>query len=527
MFVGTAKGKVGNLVLSKFHGEQVTKAYQPTVANPKSYGQMYQRARFANAVKFYKRATQAFFSFAFEDKKITESDFNAFMRHNVSNSLIVNRANYLDPSYPALGNNWRLSDGSLTIPHTITFPNDGGMQLDLGFPVGGSGSTVADVSEALVKGGAQNGDIFTLVLIRQSTTTLYNLTEGSSETTVNGAPSWHIMQFIINTNDTTALTAVATLGNLTAADGFSLVGGDLAPANSVVLFDKTLVPYASPTDIGSQMLAWGAAIISRKTSNGGLLVTQTDLTPNAYAYYVQNLLAADGNISENVASWQNSDSDVPSAVILKGGITSGLVSGSEVSGTTEQAQGEVTAVYGLGGNSDGDTFSITSLTTPGAQLKYIVQGVNLVPTGFSLDSSKKGAESLKVSVNSLRTEATVLLTITDGVEGWSLLYGADVLVEFMTPSISTITFDGRVAEVGSEVSAGVNTVKVLSISLKDYHSPMISSQLVFSNPAVARISGTSSFNNTTTSFPVIIGAAAGSCEVKYGEETILKINATA
>lgn len=515
MFVGTAKGKVGNLVLTKFHGEQVTKAYQPTVANPKSYGQMYQRARFANAVKFYKRATQAFFSFAFEDKKITESDFNAFMRHNVSNSLIVNRANYLDPSYPALGNNWRLSDGSLTIPHTITFPTDGGMQLDLGFPVGGSGTTVADVSEALVKGGAQNGDIFTLVLIRQSTTTLYNLTEGSSETTVNGAPSWHIMQFIINTNDTTALTAVATLGSLTAADGFSLVGGDLAPANSVVLFDRSLVPYASPTDIGSQMLAWGAAIISRKTSNGGLLVTQTDLTPNAYAYYVQNLLAADGNISENVASWQSSDSDVPSAVILKGGVSNGLVSGSEVSGTAEQAVGEVTAVYGIGGNVNGDTIGIVSILPPGLTMKYIVQGVNLVPSGFSLAGT--GASDLKVSVNNLQTEATVIVTVGNGVDAFDIAYNGKELVTFENAGIDSILVDGDEVQVaGTAGDWAQKSSHTVVLTFTEEIGALAQGNLSLSPSDIGGFSSKMSVNGKVANFTMNAGTKAGEGKLMLG-----------
>lgn len=524
MFVGTAKGKVGNLVLSKFHGEQVTKAYQPTVANPKSYGQMYQRARFANAVKFYKRATQAFFSFAFEDKKITESDFNAFMRHNVSNSLIVNRANYLEPNYPALGNNWRLSDGSLTIPHTITFPSDGGMRLDLGFPVGGSGTTVADISEALVKGGAQNGDIFTLVLIRQQTTTLYNLTEGSSATSVDGAPSWHIMQFVINTNDKTSLTAVATLGSLTAADGFSLVGGDLAPANSVVLFDSSLVPASSYQDIGSQVLAWGAAIISRKTSNGGLLVTQSDLTPNAYAYYVQNLLAAESNIAENVASWQSSDSDVPSAVILKGGVANGLVSGSEVSGTTEQVEGKITNVFGLGSKVDGDyPLILTAVLTPGTRLKYIVQGVNLNLSAFQLIGN--GASTLEVSVNNLRTEATVLLTIGDGVTEWELRYDDQAsLVEFYPATIKSYTVDGKEVVGGSKVSWAQKSEHTVALTFESWSGGIQAGNVSVSDRAVIGINGKITNNGLVSTIPMVAGSTAGNAYLQYGPTQILEIS---
>ena len=61
MFIGNGSGKVGNLVVATRAGEQITRVYQPRVANPKSYQQMLQRAKFANAVKFYKKAVQNFF----------------------------------------------------------------------------------------------------------------------------------------------------------------------------------------------------------------------------------------------------------------------------------------------------------------------------------------------------------------------------------------------------------------------------------------------------------------------------------
>lgn len=60
MFVGSAKGRVGNLVLYTRKGSQITRAYQSTVKNPKTSGQMLQRAKFANAVKFYQKRGAAF-----------------------------------------------------------------------------------------------------------------------------------------------------------------------------------------------------------------------------------------------------------------------------------------------------------------------------------------------------------------------------------------------------------------------------------------------------------------------------------
>lgn len=518
MFVGTAKGKVGNLVLSKFHGEQVTKAYQGDVKNPQTFGQMYQRARFANAVKFYKRAMANFFPFAFEDKKKTESDFNAFMRHNVQNSLIINRANYLEPSYPALGNNWRLADGSLVIPHTITFPEDGGVVLDLGASVGGDGTTVGDVSQALIKGGAQTGDIFTFVLILQSTSRTFDLTTGDSQTAVSSAPQWSIMQFYINAEDTTPLTSVATKGALTAADGFSLVGGSLAPANSVRLFDASLVPAYDAT-FPINTLAWAAAIISRKTSSGGLLVTRTDLTPNAYAYYVQNLLATESYYTANVESWQGSTSSVPSAVILKGGVANGLSAGSEVSGTTDQAAGSVETVNGY------DMESGEYLIPYGAQgepVQLVCTGVNLDKSKFTLDNSDGSLKDMQISVNNLGTQATIIMTYGLFVGSVTLKYGNDIIASLA--GLENLKVNGADAPATLSIKAGTGHANLVCTVDND-PSGLTASQV----QVTGQITVEDVVINSSGQFTVHIaaGSTAGSGTVTLGGVKLADITVTA
>jgi hypothetical protein len=54
--VGNIRNKVGNFVFSTWKGIQVVKAYQPTVANPRSAGQTAQRSRFDYAVQYAKSA---------------------------------------------------------------------------------------------------------------------------------------------------------------------------------------------------------------------------------------------------------------------------------------------------------------------------------------------------------------------------------------------------------------------------------------------------------------------------------------
>ena len=88
---GTATGKIGNTVVRVRKGVRVESAYQPNVKNPRSNSQVVQRGKFSDAVGYYKRAMANFFKMAFEDKKTNETDFNAFMRHNVSRAYVYSR----------------------------------------------------------------------------------------------------------------------------------------------------------------------------------------------------------------------------------------------------------------------------------------------------------------------------------------------------------------------------------------------------------------------------------------------------
>lgn len=54
IFLGTAKGRMGDVVASIRHGKQIISKYQPNVLNPKSFKQMQQREIFANATAFTK-----------------------------------------------------------------------------------------------------------------------------------------------------------------------------------------------------------------------------------------------------------------------------------------------------------------------------------------------------------------------------------------------------------------------------------------------------------------------------------------
>ena len=295
LFFGNASGKLGQVVLSTVKGQQIARAWQPKVANPKTSQQQLQRAKFANSVKFFKRAQQNLFKFAFEDKRKNESDYNAFMRHNVVSSAVLDRSVYDNFNYPAFADNWLLSYGSLgEINADNEIANKEVVQL-LSLPLGTgelANLTIASASQAFVDNyKAMNGDYVTLVGVVSSVKSLTDFT--------NTAPEWHILQFVVDTTNTEKL-----LENLKKQDIFA-----------TNFFDKD---GKEPADIifsiSEDGCAWLGIILSRVTANG-VKVSTSNLMPNYYAYEIyQNSLALPYRQSA-LNSWGRS-----SEAILKGGI---------------------------------------------------------------------------------------------------------------------------------------------------------------------------------------------------------------
>lgn len=309
MFIGNGSGKVGNLVVATRAGEQITRVYQPRVANPKSYSQMLQRAKFANAVKFYKKAVQNFFKFAFEDKKKSESDYNAFMRHNIMNSTLLVKGNVDDAYFPALGR-WQMSSGSLPNAFDIKDADE----ADFAFYNDGikENATIGDISSALIGQGFHTGDIVTFVLITSPVTyldfDLTNLYDSGLK-----QPEWLIVQFAIDPKDTRDISQANYLG--------SRYGG-LAPydGNSLWVVGNGKIEWQGDMD---DIMAATCCIVTRNTGSG-VMATNTSLYGNTN--FDKMLSDAEGTNYENevLVSWGARE-----GAILKGSIATRSGAGAE------------------------------------------------------------------------------------------------------------------------------------------------------------------------------------------------------
>lgn len=297
MLLGMSRGSVGDVTFYRSGGSQRARARNRKPANPMTVRQQTQRAKFANAVKFHKQVTSNFFRFAYEDKKTNESDYNAFMRHNVGNSGFIGAKASKIASWPALGL-WEVTAGSLPEINNV----DAGENTAFVFNIGISSSTITTIgalSSALIALGDtwREGDILTVLL--------YSATSADSlpsvDTEIEHVASSAYMQFVLNSADTTPLTNVQCTVNRFQF-GVSVTTSGL------------VVTSTDPNFAGSWTgdLYQCAAIHSRNTAGGLLVSTQTMVSNNDDV--ISSALSEDGTYYNAVlADW-----DAAAEAVLQG-----------------------------------------------------------------------------------------------------------------------------------------------------------------------------------------------------------------
>lgn len=265
MLLGYARGSVGDVTFYRSGGSQRARARNRKPNNPRSSSQMTQRAKFASAVKFYKRAVSNFFRFAYQDKKTNESDYNAFMRHNIQGAPLISKTAFDKQGYPALGN-WVLSYGELQPLNYLAGESNSVIELPATYTA--VPSTLGELSQGLIDSGFyEQGDIITVPMIDITGTPLPTATPTGVYTT-----AWKTAQFRVDYNSTDNLNNLG-LGTVTVTQSSGIWTLNF-PTHSAF-----------------------AVIVSRNTS-GGLKVSRSELVYDAQtglalfnAYYDDNYKA--------------------------------------------------------------------------------------------------------------------------------------------------------------------------------------------------------------------------------------------
>lgn len=282
MMLGYSRGSVGDVTFSRLKGQQIAKARNRNPNNPKTKTQMMQRSLFVSATKFYQQARAKFFKFAFEDKKYHESDFNAFMRHNVKNGTNMSQEAVQAYNYPALGL-WALSKGSL---EPFVQKSEGnyykantGIVVPQDYQVP---TKVGELSATLIQSNRfQVGDMLTMVN--------YGFTKVGDAPVPALAPLnddymtyFTYKQMVINTDSTDALTKYD-------------IGVEVDETTHVLYITSTGAVY-------DERYVAVCLIHSRQTANG-LLVSDSVLLPSALFDEAVKACADDAYIQQVLNAW--------------------------------------------------------------------------------------------------------------------------------------------------------------------------------------------------------------------------------
>lgn len=334
MFLSQARGKVGSVVFSVIKGQQVERVHNPSPSNPRTNSQQAQRSLLANMTKFYKRGTKNFYKFAYEDRTIRESDFNAFARKNTMRGVYMPKELYDHAGTPALGK-YIVSDGSITTNIQDYFSGE-----NYGVIVPGTAAitTVGAFSAALIAQSPNivEGDIFTMVLADSDF--------GAEMITAGEAPTWTIFQFYLNTADLRPLAQIG-LKDIALPTGTSgrYIGVDIA---------------------GVDRASFGATIISRNTPSK-LLVSTSELKGSAVANVLYDWLRGEYMKRQAAISWGAN----PDAVLQGGQIgTLPEVTSVRIGG------GNALPAYAYGTGALGFSELIQDLFLLGSNLRTSAQG---------------------------------------------------------------------------------------------------------------------------------------------------------
>lgn len=384
MLNGTVKGRIGGAVYYVKQGEQNIVKYNKEVANPRTGRQMYQRARFSNAGRFFTRGRQNYFKFAFEGKKQSQSDFNAFMAYNINRSVLISRSALQLEGYPAIGK-YIMSQGSLQ-PVQCRVVNDYWQAaFGVAMPVGAI-STIGELSRVLIStGNYAQGDILTFVFI-WTTGSVYI---PSAQPMGTASTTWHLKQFILNPADNTPLSNYEMRAVTRSWD------------------EQNLLTLTDLED--SQILATsysGFCCVHSRNTRSGLKVSTQELALGESMLEAYEYAQTSEYVDSVIADWQSTGNITYSPdAILKGSLS---YSASPVTGIT---LAEVpTSQWQLSGNTFYTEEEIYpyNLLTPAA-----IMGVGVVPGMFQSDNISGDAAAYVSFVQAAPNEVDVHIDSTN------------------------------------------------------------------------------------------------------------------
>lgn len=279
-------GSVGGETYSVVNGQTIVRAKPVSVANPRTDAQMTQRSQFLSAVRFFQRANQRFFKFAFESKKQTESDYNAFMRLNSKRGGYITKAQGDSIGFPMVAP-WIMTQGSLGgLTYDIYLDEENNINyLSVTLAPSFSGTaptTIAGISEQLKANYTDvlESDIITLLSIHAADVGT-SFIDDLDAADIENENIWILNQFLVDTTDTRAIGEVLNNATCAVRDGALFLDIRISDHDSV---------------------GGGIAVQSRNTPSG-LKVSNTVFALNATGLLAYDMMRSNAHREQVLAWW--------------------------------------------------------------------------------------------------------------------------------------------------------------------------------------------------------------------------------
>lgn len=227
IFLGMGRGKLGDIVLTRSGGEQVTRPRNRHPRNPQTPAQMFQRGSLATVSEMYIRGTRNFFKYAFMNKTAAQSEYNKFCQLNIGRVPCNSKA-ALSQGAPAIGN-FIMTQGTLQQMHLEKTDESMILRMRNNVAAGAFQSwTIGDVSRALMETyGYQIGDIITVLDIHSAATpyrTINSMIANEALTSIAGVSQWDIKQFRLDPTSTALASTLNIFSGGSSDNVLALLG---------------------------------------------------------------------------------------------------------------------------------------------------------------------------------------------------------------------------------------------------------------------------------------------------------------
>lgn len=357
IILGYLRGSIGDITFFRAKGQQLSRARNRAPANPRTVGQMDQRAKMACAVKFFSQVGANFFKYAFEGKKDKESYFNAFVKNNIYLGGYIGKQASRVFDFPALGA-WQISAG--TLPEIVApFPQSvRGVAFSVGTTSSTAITTVSALTSALIGSDSsrwKEGDILTCLCY--CATNYANLPTVLTDQGNRALTAlWQIRLSTSNTDTLPSLEFPSLdmyFDCQLDSNGLSFIG-------------------SSGTEYTNNLYCFGL-VHSRNTPNGLKVSSSTIVAPQAPELLAIVSSQSGSYYNAVIADWQASEE-----AILQGGLSAATSLQGEVVGSyTYYSQDAEWVESGLGSRTEGTKTGSTYT----AHLKC-VNGVNISSLDF-------------------------------------------------------------------------------------------------------------------------------------------------